>query len=240
MDRIDQDQVFLVRGWQWPIYTVQLSVISVLVEKYNSTLILNVGNEPNNIYYWWNKQNKKERAENWTLRDTSEWGITRGRWQVNLKIIILHEFVRAIIIIIIYFTKRQSFYTQLGFDVPPEMKPLHISLNTAYSGCKPSAFISSFTHLYQASLPLPAHLTPATTTFLQADTQSSSLLHSICPNHLNLPHLTTSSTLCTPKRLQIHFLSFSDSVPSLPDDDLNNFRSISNLNFISKILEKVV
>ena len=28
--------------------------------------------------------------------------------------------------------------------------------------------------------------------------------------------------------------------PSLPDDDLNNFRPISNLNFISKILKKVV
>ena len=28
--------------------------------------------------------------------------------------------------------------------------------------------------------------------------------------------------------------------PSLPDDDLNNFRPISNLNFISKITEKVV
>ena len=28
--------------------------------------------------------------------------------------------------------------------------------------------------------------------------------------------------------------------PSLPDDDLNNFRPISNLNFISQILEKVV
>ena len=28
--------------------------------------------------------------------------------------------------------------------------------------------------------------------------------------------------------------------PSLPDDDLSNFRPISNLNFISKILEKVV
>ena len=67
------------------------------------------------------------------------------------------------------------------------MKPLHISLNTAHSGCKPSAFISSFTHSYQVFLPLPAHLTPATTTFLQADTQSSPLLCSTCPNHLNLP-----------------------------------------------------
>ena len=95
---------------------------------------------------------------------------------------------------------------QLGLDVPPEMKPLHISLNTAHSACKPSAFISLFTHSYQVFLPLHAHLTPATTTFLQADTQSSSLLCSTCPNHPNLPHLTTSATLSTPKRLylQIH------------------------------------
>ena len=94
------------------------------------------------------------------------------------------------------------------------MKPVHISLNTAHSGCKPSAFISSFTHSYQVFLPLPAHLTPATTTFLQADTQSSPLLHSTCPNHLNLARLTTSSTLCTPKRLYkstLRFLSFSDT-----------------------------
>ena len=98
-----------------------------------------------------------------------------------------------IIIIIIYF-KNVNLST-LGLDAPLEMKPLHISLNTAHSGCKPSTFISSFTHSYQVFLPLPAHLTPTTTTtFLQADTQSSSLLCSTCPNHLNLPHLTTSST----------------------------------------------
>ena len=102
------------------------------------------------------------------------------------------------------FLKRPSFHAQLGLDVPPEMKPLHISLNTAHSGCKPSTFISSFTHSYQVFLPLPTHLTPVTTTFLHSDTQSSLLLRSICPNHLNLPCLTTSSTLCTPRRLQIH------------------------------------
>ena len=62
------------------------------------------------------------------------------------------------------------------------MKPLHISLNTAHSGCKPSAFISSFTHSYQVFLPLPEHL--ATTTFLQADTQSS---------HSYIPHAQTTS-----------------------------------------------
>ena len=37
------------------------------------------------------------------------------------------------------------------------MKPLHISLNTAHSGCKPRTFISSFTHSYQVFLPLPCH-----------------------------------------------------------------------------------
>ena len=55
------------------------------------------------------------------------------------------------------------------------MRSLHISLNTTHSGCKPSSFISSLTHSLQVFLPLPAHLTPATTTFLQADTQSSPL-----------------------------------------------------------------
>ena len=94
------------------------------------------------------------------------------------------------------------------------MRSLHISLNTTHSGCKPSSSISSLTHSLQVFLPLPAHLTPATTTFLQADTQSSPLLRSTCPNHLNLPRLTTSATLWTLKRLYkstLRFLSFSDT-----------------------------
>ena len=33
---------------------------------------------------------------------------------------------------------------------------------------------------------------PTTHTFLHANTQSSPFLHCTCPNHLNLPHLTTS------------------------------------------------
>ena len=60
------------------------------------------------------------------------------------------------------------------------MRPIHISLNTAHSGCKPSSFLSSFTRSIWVFLPLPAHLTPATTTFLQADTQSSPLSRSTC------------------------------------------------------------
>ena len=81
------------------------------------------------------------------------------------------------------------------------MKSIHTSLNTAHPGCNPSNFMSSFTHSPQVFLPLPTaptHLTPATTTFLQADNQSSLPLRSKCPNHLNLPRLTTSATLRTP------------------------------------------
>ena len=42
---------------------------------------------------------------------------------------------------------------------------------------------------------------PSTTNPLQADTQSSTLLRSRCPNHLNLPRLTTSATQLIPRRL---------------------------------------
>ena len=42
------------------------------------------------------------------------------------------------------------------------------------------------------------------------------------------------------KQAIVYPLLKKPSQPSLPDDDLNNFRPISNLNFISKILEKVV
>ena len=96
------------------------------------------------------------------------------------------------------------------------MRPLHIFLNTAHSGCKPSSSVSSFTHSLQVFLPLPTHFTPATTTFLQADTQSSPFLRSTCPipNHLNLPCLTTFAMLWKPKRLyktSLLFLSFRDT-----------------------------
>ena len=90
-----------------------------------------------------------------------------------------------IIIITIYFKNVHFFHAQLGSDVFPYKRLLHISLNTTHSECKPSSSISSFTHSLQVFLPLPAHLTPATTTFLQADTQSSPLF--------NAPHAHTTS-----------------------------------------------
>ena len=51
---------------------------------------------------------------------------------------------------------------------------------------------------------IPLRFAPATSTFLQADTKSSTLLRSRYPNHLNLPQLTTSATLCTPRRQRRH------------------------------------
>ena len=65
-----------------------------------------------------------------------------------------------------------------------------------------------------------------TTLYLFTNMLTTHILRSRCPNHLNLPHLTTSATLCTPKRLyksRLCFLSFSNtsispsSAPSSPD-----------------------
>ena len=75
------------------------------------------------------------------------------------------------------------------------MESLHISLKTTHLGRKPSTFISSSTHTFQVFLFLPLHLTPATSPFLQVDTQSSTLLRSRSPNQLNLSRLTTSAAL---------------------------------------------
>ena len=61
--------------------------------------------------------------------------------------------------------------------------------------------MSSSIYSPQVFVSLPLHLTPANSTFLQADTQSSTLSHSRCPNHLNLPRL---ATLYTRKTVQIY------------------------------------
>ena len=73
------------------------------------------------------------------------------------------------------------------------------SLNTVHSGWKPSNWMSSFTHSLHVFLPLT--FSPTTSKFLQADTQSSPLLHSIRPNHLNLTSQTTWATLKIPTKL---------------------------------------
>ena len=80
---------------------------------------------------------------------------------------------------------------------------------------KTCKLVRVFFYTFSPCLPTSAQvLTPATTKFLQADTQSSPFLRSTCPNHLNLPRLTTYATLWTPKRLykaSLRFLSFRDT-----------------------------
>ena len=87
---------------------------------------------------------------------------------------------------------------------------------------QPKQFHVTCLTLSQVFLPLPTHLTPATT-FLHSITQSSTPLQSSCPNHINLPHLTTSATLWTPRRLYIEStlsalsrLPYADFQLSLP------------------------
>ena len=114
-------------------------------------------------------------------------------------------FVESIIIIIIiinYFENNHFFHAVLGLDTCPNMKSLHISLIIAHSGKTKQFHV--IIHTFSPSLPAPTlhfHFIPATSIFLQSDTQSSTLLCSRCPNHLNLPCITTSATLCLPKRL---------------------------------------
>ena len=94
---------------------------------------------------------------------------------------------------------------KLGLDIRPEMIFFHSFLNTVHSGCNPGSFVPSFTHSPQRpQVFLPHHFSPTTSTFLQANTQSSPLLRSQCSNHLNLPRLTKSATLWTLENRKPH------------------------------------
>ena len=68
---------------------------------------------------------------------------------------------------------------------------LHTSLNTAHLGYKGSSFMSSFTPLHvrgMSSCPYTHTSLPATTTYLEAKTQSSPLLWARCPNLFSICH----------------------------------------------------
>ena len=127
--------------------------------------------------------------------------------------------VKLIIIIIHHhhhhhlFLKRLFLPSSVRVDVFPDMRSLHKSLNTTHSWCKPSSSISSRTQSFQIFLPLPAHLTPATTTFLQAGHPiiSTLTLHMPKPPQSTTPH-HLSHTL-NPQKIYKSTLykSFSDT-----------------------------
>ena len=79
------------------------------------------------------------------------------------------------------------------------MKPLHI----IPEHCPFSKHLHIILHTFLPSLPPSTRTSPPLHhhIWMQADTQSFPLFCSTCPNHLNLFRLTTSSTLCTPRRL---------------------------------------
>src|SRR6266545_7290501 len=80
------------------------------------------------------------------------------------------------------------------------MPLLHSTLSCAISDFSPLSFIVTFTHSGHVFLPLPLPTFPSTLIFLHAVTQFSPSIRSKCPNHLNLPLLTTSVTLSIPNR----------------------------------------
>src|SRR6266516_5883615 len=75
---------------------------------------------------------------------------------------------------------------------------LHFCLFCASSFFRPNFFMSAATHSLHVFLPLPFFTPPITSKFLHLETQSLSTLRSRCPNHLNLPRLTTLSTPSIP------------------------------------------
>ena len=96
-----------------------------------------------------------------------------------------------IFVIIIYFENVDFFL--LWLDVCSNIKSLHISLNTAHSGCKPSSFMSISSLLVFAPT-----FHPATYTFLLADTQISPLS---CSQTIQISPSHSSASLWIPNKL---------------------------------------
>src|SRR6266516_1183291 len=80
----------------------------------------------------------------------------------------------------------------------PTIELLHFCLFCASSFFSPIFFLSATTHSLHVFLPLPFFIPPITSTLLHLETQSLASLRSTCPNHLNLPRLTTLSTPSIP------------------------------------------
>ena len=103
------------------------------------------------------------------------------------------------------FLKRPILPRLASVKLLPDMKPLHLSLNTAHSGCKPSTFISSPSHIHTKSSSLYPHISPR-------HHHTSTGWHPIIPTltfHMPkppqsiLPH-HLSHALYTQKTVQIH------------------------------------
>ena len=102
-----------------------------------------------------------------------------------------YYYILFIIIIIIYFENIHFLHATPGLDVCPyEVPPLIPEYCPFRMQTKHFHLIIRL--LSKSSL---LRLTPAISIYLKANTKSSTFLCSRCPNHLNLPCLTTSATL---------------------------------------------
>ena len=119
--------------------------------------------------------------KSWRPRESSPWSL-------------LFRCVQSVIIIIIIYFENVHFLCYARVRGLPMWSP------STHPWIPPIQDVIIHT-FFQVFLFLPLYFVSATSIFLQADTQSSTLLRSRCPNHLDLPRLTTSATLCTPWRL---------------------------------------
>jgi len=105
---------------------------------------------------------------------------------------------------------RHFFRASTGLTFLPEIAHLHASRSLHKFLFSPNFFKSSLTHSFHVLLGLPTPLLFPISKNRHADTQSSALFRSTWPNHLNLPHLTTSLTNFIPRRslnFSLDFLS---------------------------------
>ena len=104
------------------------------------------------------------------------------------------------------------------------MRPLHISLNTAHSGCKPSSFMSSFTH--SPSLPASAHTSPSGHFHIST---TSNHPHSYIPDArtILICHVSPPQPHSIPKRLYKTSLCFS--CKNTPHINLTIIRSVMQI-----------
>ena len=104
-----------------------------------------------------------------------------------------------------FILKRPSFHAQLGLDVPPEMKPLHISLNISIQGANQApSYHPSHTHSKSSSLYL--HISPLPPPHFYRPTLNHP--HSYVPHAQKTPQSTPPHhlihALYTQKTAQIH------------------------------------
>ena len=110
----------------------------------------------------------------------------------------IHEFLLCLLAHFISHECIGSFISRIFICLSSPSTHSGILPNT-HSGSRPFNFMFFMTNSHQVLLPLPPLISLWPSLFF-VDTQTSSLLHSRCHNHLGLPCLTTSARFWIPHR----------------------------------------